>query len=62
MSIERDTIISLIYVFISLIFEFTLLVKLIRYTFITLIEETINNRFIKFKLSLINEIIIRRIV
>ena len=47
---------------ISLVFEPILLIELIRYTSITLIEETINNYSIKSKLSLINKIIIRRIV
>ena len=58
MSIERDTIVSLIYVPISLVSKSTLLIKLIRYT----LEEIIYNRFIKSKSSLINEDIIRRIV
>ena len=62
MSIERDIIISLIYVSISLVFEAILLVELIRYTSITLVEETINNRSIKSKSPLINKTIIRRIV
>ena len=62
MSIERDIIVSLIYVFVSLVFESILLVELIRYTSITLIEEIINNRSIKLKSSLINKTIIRRIV
>ena len=62
MSIERDTIVFLIYVFISLVSKFTLLVELIRYTSITSIEENINNRFIKFKSSLIDEDIVRRII
>ena len=62
MSIERDIIISLIYVSISLVFEAILLVELIRYTSITLVEETINNRLIKSKSSLINETIVRYIV
>ena len=59
MSIERDSIVLLIYVFISLVSKFTLLIELIRYTSITSIED---NRFIKSKSPLINEDIIRRIV
>ena len=62
MSIERDIVVFLIYVFISLVFKSISLVELIRYTSITSIEESINNRFIESKLSLINEDIVRRIV
>ena len=59
MSIERDFIVLLIYIFISLISKSTLLAKLIKYTSITSIED---NRFIKSKLSLINEDIISYII
>ena len=58
MSIERDTIVLLIYVFISLISKSILSIKLIRYT----LKETIYNRSIKSKLLIINEDIIQRIV
>ena len=58
MSIERDTIVLLIYISISLIYKSTLLIELIRYT----LKETIYNRSIKSKSLIINEDIIRRIV
>ena len=58
MNIERDTIVLLIYVSISLVFKSTLLARLIRYT----LKETIYNRFIESKSLFINKDIIRRIV
>ena len=62
MSIERDTIVFLIYISISLVSKSTLLIELLRYISITSIEESINNRFIKSKSSLINKNIVRRII
>ena len=62
MSIERDTVVFLIYVSISLVSESIPLVELIRYTSITSTEENINNRSIKSKSPLMNKDIVRRIV